>query len=198
MSLLCWHAAVAQIPTACADTQSLESMVCCPTTADGVCGEDAGRGACQEINFAGHSNETSDVRVNWPHYYTRACQCSGNYAGYDCSRCRFGYYGADCGVKQVLPRKPVRDFTDEEWEDFKDIIRLTRSHDSGYMVVLKESRPGNSDLMMSSVSLYNLMTWMHHYVAKDSRSELVSKLALLSHNKSCMLSLMSKRRYLMP
>ena len=92
----------------------------------------------------------------------------------------------------------MRDLTDEEWEDFKDIIRLTRSRDSGYTVVLKESRPGNSDLMMSSVSLYNLMTWLHHYVAKDSTSELVSKLALLSHNKSCMLSRMSKRRYLMP
>ena len=33
-----------QIPAACADEESLENLRCCPATADGVCGEDAGRG----------------------------------------------------------------------------------------------------------------------------------------------------------
>ena len=160
---------MAQIPTVCADSYSLKNLTCCPSTAHGECGEDAGRGACVELNFAGHSNETSDVRVNWPHYYTRVCQCSGNYAGYDCSRCKFGYYGPDCSAKQVLPRKPVRDLTEEEWEDFKNILKLTRSHDSGYQIVLEESLPGNDDLVMTNVSLYGLMTWQHHYAAKDSK-----------------------------
>ena len=32
---------VSQVPTACADDESLENLQCCPTTADGVCGEDA-------------------------------------------------------------------------------------------------------------------------------------------------------------
>ena len=160
--------ALAQIPTACADRRSLEHLTCCPVTADGVCGEDAGRGLCVPVNFARHSNETTDVRVNWPHYYTRVCKCSGNYGGYDCSRCKYGYFGADCGSKAILPRKPVRDFTDEEWNDFINIIRQTKTYDSGYKVVLEERQPGTADLLMSNVSLYDLMIWMHHFAAKDA------------------------------
>ena len=160
--------ALAQIPTACADRRSLEHLTCCPATADGVCGEGAGRGLCVPVNFARHSNETTDVRVNWPHYYTRVCKCSGNYGGYDCSRCKYGYFGADCGSKAILPRKPVRDFTDEEWNDFINIIRLTKTYDSGYKVVLEERQPGTTDLLMSNISLFDLMVWFHQFAAKDA------------------------------
>ena len=33
-----------QIPTACADDDSLENLQCCPAAIDGVCGENANRG----------------------------------------------------------------------------------------------------------------------------------------------------------
>lgn len=158
---------VAQIPTACADAQSLETLTCCPTTADGVCGIDALRGACIQLDLPGYSHESSDVRVNWPHYFTQVCQCYGNYAGYDCSRCKPGYYGQDCSQKQILPRKPVRDLTEEDWDDFKNIIKLTRSYDSGYMAVLEESRSGNSSLVMTNISLNHLYTWIHHLVSRE-------------------------------
>ena len=59
-----------QIPTACADEESLENLRCCPTTADGVCGEDAGRGECVELNIEGYSRNTTNARDNWPHYFT--------------------------------------------------------------------------------------------------------------------------------
>ena len=158
---------VSQIPAACADRRSLEDMTCCPATADGVCGEDSGRGLCVAVNFIRQSNQTTDVRVNWPHYYTRVCRCSGNYGGYDCSWCTYGYYGEGCGTKAILPRKPVRDFTDEEWENFINILRLTKTHNSGYKVVLEESLPGTADIAISNISLFDLMIWMHHYAAKD-------------------------------
>ena len=75
---------VSQIPRACTDTSSLRNMICCPT-ADGVCGINAGRGECASLQYS-HSTGTTDVRNNWPHYFTMACQCRGNYSGYDCSR----------------------------------------------------------------------------------------------------------------
>ena len=59
-----------QIPTACADEESLENLRCCPATADGVCGEDAGRGECVELNIKGYSRNTTNARDNWPHYFT--------------------------------------------------------------------------------------------------------------------------------
>ena len=60
----------AQIPAACADEESLENLRCCPATADGVCGEDADQGECVELNIEGYSRNTTNVRDNWPHYFT--------------------------------------------------------------------------------------------------------------------------------
>ena len=172
LSPLLLQDASAQIPTDCTDTESLESSVCCPTTADGVCGTDAGRGACVALDTAryGYDDNTTDVRVNWPHYYTQVCGCNGNYGGHDCSRCIFGYFGSDCSQKQVLPRRPIRELTDEDWVEYNDIIRKTRTYDSGYRVVLEESIPGNANLVTTNVSLYHLYIWIHHYTAKDSRT----------------------------
>ena len=70
---------VGQIPTACADNDSLENLRCCPTTADGVCGADANRGQCVELNINGYKNNTTNARDNWPHYYIYTCKfVSGN------------------------------------------------------------------------------------------------------------------------
>ena len=162
-----YHVGEGQIPSVCADRESLEHMTCCPVTGDGVCGQDAGRGQCVAVNFDRHSNDTTNVRVNWPHYYTRVCKCSGNFGGYDCSRCNYGYYGQDCSSKAIIPRRPLRDFSEEEWEELIAILRLIKTRDSGYKVVLEERVPGTADLTMSNISLYDLMIWMHHYASKD-------------------------------
>jgi len=61
---------VGQIPTACADDDSLENLRCCPITVDGVCGENANRGQCVPLNIDGYSTSTTNVRDNWPHFYT--------------------------------------------------------------------------------------------------------------------------------
>ena len=170
LGLMLSQRSAAQIPRACADRQSLEQMACCPVTDDGVCGEDAERGECGAVNFERYRNDTTDVRVNWPHYYTHVCKCSGNFGGYDCSRCAYGYYGKDCASRAIIPRKPVRDFSEEEWEDFVAILGRTKTWDLGYVVVLEEQVPGAADLNMANVSLYDFMIWNHHYAAKDSFS----------------------------
>ena len=69
-----------QIPAACADKESLENLRCCPTTADGVCGEDAGRGDCVELNIKGYSRNTTNVRDNWPHYFTHVSDANAHIA----------------------------------------------------------------------------------------------------------------------
>ena len=65
----------AQIPTVCSDAESLENLRCCPTTTDGMCGGDSGRGQCVQVDVDGYSTESSDVRGNWPHYYREVCVC---------------------------------------------------------------------------------------------------------------------------
>ena len=159
----------AQIPTVCTDTQSLENSICCPTTTEGVCGMNANRGSCGQLSIPNYDATSSDVRVNWPHYFTRACVCNGNYAGYDCSRCKFGYFGTDCNQKQILPRRPISDYSASEWTTYNNILRKTRTYDSGYIAVLEEQMPGNVNLSTSNISLYHLYVWIHHYTAKDSQ-----------------------------
>ena len=58
--------------------------------------------------------------------------------------------------------------TNSDWAEFIDIILLSRSFDSGYMVVLEEAVPGTTNLSMTNISLYNLYVWMNHYAAKDA------------------------------
>ena len=102
--------------------------------------------------------------------HVQVCQCNGNYAGYDCSRCKFGHYGDDCSQSQVLPRRPIASYTDEEWVEFIEILQMLRTHDSNYTVFLEESVPGNSSLLASNVTLYKLYVWLHHSAARDSFS----------------------------
>ena len=168
LAILLIGPASSQIPTACSDANSLENAICCPDTGDGVCGQASGRGLCVSLNQPGYSNESTDVRVNWPHYFTQICQCNGNYGGYDCGRCRYGYYGSDCSQKQVLPRRPIHEYTDKEWNEFIQILRLSKTYQSDYVVILEESRSGTSNLSISNISIYNMFVWLHHFAAKDS------------------------------
>ena len=98
----------------------------------------------------------------------KVCQCNANYAGYDCSRCKFGHYGDDCSQSQILPQPPIASYTDEDWEEFIDILHMLLTHDSGYVVILEESHPGESDLPMSNITLYKLYVWLHHYASRDT------------------------------
>ena len=96
------------------------------------------------------------------------CQCNGNYLGYDCSTCKFGHYGPNCSQSDVLPRRPLASYTNQEWEELIEIIQLIHSHDSGYTVILEESFPGNSNLLMTNITLYKLYVWLHHYASRDT------------------------------
>ena len=66
---------VGQIPTACANDDSLENLRCCPTTADGVCGVDANRGHCDELNIDGYSTNTTDVHATTLLTYVSCINC---------------------------------------------------------------------------------------------------------------------------
>ena len=155
----------AQIPTVCADQNSLENSICCPVTADGIC---SNRGSCVTLDLQDYDDESSHVRGNWPHYYTQVCHCYGRFTGYDCSRCKFGYYGYNCQDFQVLPRPPARDLSDEDWTDFIELLNLAKTYSSGYSAVLEESLPGNASISTTPLTIYDYYVWIHHYVTKDA------------------------------
>ena len=59
----------------------------------------------------------------------------GNYWGYDCTRRKYGYYGEDCSQQQTLPFRSIQQLTYEEWRDYIDIIKMTRTYPSEYKAV---------------------------------------------------------------
>ena len=157
------QSASSQIPSVCADAESLQNMICCP----GDCGTAYGRGSCVPV-IPPPSTDTTDVRANWPHYYRRICSCLGNYAGVDCSRCKYGYHSENCDEKQVLPRLPAHHLSPEQWKEYINIIKMARTYSSGYKMVLSEALPGTSSIRMVDGSLYELFVWVHHYASKDA------------------------------
>ena len=110
----------AQIPEPCANTNSFTRRECCPilTIAGrnaGACGSNLNRGACVGIpNPYGDVINETDPRQNWPRFYfTRICNCSSNYGGYDCGECAFGYQGVNCDQKYIRQRRSTSNLTDE-------------------------------------------------------------------------------------
>lgn len=126
----------AQFPSVCVNTESLMTKECCPNLSGrGKCGVEDGRGECGEISFV---DNTISVRDGWPYYFTRVCMCTGNYAGYDCGRCKYGYHGEDCSSFDILERRSISKFSADDWKKYVDILSKSKMHNSGYMVFLKE------------------------------------------------------------
>ena len=95
-----------QFPRLCTSLASLKDKKCCPIPKgfSAPCGSDRNRGTRQELVIPDWSLKYShyqlfqedDERHNWPHaLYHKTCKCNSNFAGHDCSKCEFGYYGKD-------------------------------------------------------------------------------------------------------
>ena len=158
----------AQFPTKCMDTASLNDKRCCPDE----CGSEDGRGVCASIDLPASIDKLS-VRDAWPYYFDHICICNNNFAGYNCSRCKYGYYGVNCSRSKVVERRPISDYSSQEWEDYVNILAMTKSYNSDYMVFLEEpqSSSDRSKLPQASITLYDLFVWQHHYPAKDSENK---------------------------
>ena len=74
-------------------------------------------------------------------------------------------------TKVSLPRRNVLNLTEAEWTKYHNILKMARTYDSGYKIIMEEEEkpPGNNmTLANQSVDLYYLFIWLHHYAAKDS------------------------------
>ena len=75
---------------------------CCPIPkgCSAPCGNDGNRGTCQEMVIRdwtfmySHYQpfQKEDDRHDWPHaLYHKTCKCNSSFAGWDCSKCKFGF-----------------------------------------------------------------------------------------------------------
>ena len=176
-----------QFPRVCTSLTSLKNKKCCPIPKgfSTPCGSDGNRGTCQELIIRDWTFKYShyqtfqkeDDRHDWPHaLYHKTCKCNSNFAGYDCSKCEFGYYGKNCTQKKTLTRKNFLTLSAEEKDRYMRYINMSRYYISDYVVTLTPYEEINETVMANrdptalfhNISNYDLFVWMHYYAARDT------------------------------
>nr|XP_036866984.1 tyrosinase [Manis javanica] len=153
---------------------------CCPPwRGDGSpCGQHSGRGSCQDIVLShaplGPQFPFSGVddRESWPSvFYNRSCQCFGNFMGFDCGNCKFGFGGPNCTEERLLVRRNIFDLSVPERNKFLAYLTLAKHTTSpDYVIPTGTSSQMNngSTPMFKDINIYDLFVWTHYYVSRDT------------------------------
>ena len=176
-----------QFPRVCTDRDSLRDKKCCPVPKgfNALCGYDGDRGECRELAIRNwtikyshyRSSHMDDERHNWPRaLYHKVCKCNANYAGYDCSKCAFGYYGSTCTQEKNLIRRNFLSLTAQEKDRYMKYVSKSKEYASDFVVTSTPYNKINETVMKGDdpkdlfydVTYYDLFTWIHYYAARDT------------------------------
>ncbi|XP_075049712.1 tyrosinase-like [Mixophyes fleayi] len=171
---LCLGVVHSQFPRTCATKAAFNTKTCCPLWKDGSsCGSLSGRGQCRDLVVftplaAGQVPQHDDDRLDWPrHYYNKTCECFGNYRGYNCGECKFGYFGDKCYRQKFNVRKEIRQLTLPERKRFFSYLSLAKTTKSRDFVVLSTGDRHHRDTYrFVDASVYDVFAWIHYYAMK--------------------------------
>ncbi len=178
--------AYGQFPAVCNTQENLNSKTCCPTNCGGVT-----RGSCVNITQEAISQwenanstiveilrnapnttqkGTADGRYLWPTVvFENVCNCSGNYGGYNCLECDFGWTGEDCQTRKTLViRKNFARLTATEKSAFTEATQQLKNEMGVWSVIVEEPQNYNiGTATLQNVTTYNLFVFLHDYIARD-------------------------------
>lgn len=158
----------AQLPAVCTNSWNFYQQICCPEPfiGAGPCGSNLAlpRGQCISVTT---DQSTTDIRGNWPHYYSKICECGSQFGNFDCGECASGFKGENCDEKVVRTRKFLNHLTSDELNDYISTMFMAKTFPSRYVAVVKETKPGVVP-EMKVASVYHIFVWVHYYISKES------------------------------
>uniref|UniRef100_A0A3P8WJV9 Tyrosinase n=1 Tax=Cynoglossus semilaevis TaxID=244447 RepID=A0A3P8WJV9_CYNSE len=169
-----------QFPRLCTTREALLTKECCPEwEGDGsLCGMNSGRGFCQDVEVSDQPDGPQypfsglDDREKWPLvFYNRTCQCTGNFMGFNCADCKFGYFGEDCSERRESLRRNIFHLSRSERIRFISYLNLAKHTISRDYVVATApyaQMENGSNPIFSNVSVYDIFVWMHYYVSRNA------------------------------
>ncbi|KAM9319074.1 tyrosinase [Pholidichthys leucotaenia] len=170
-----------QFPRQCATSEGLRTKECCPVwDGDGsACGALSGRGFCTEVLVSNEPHGPQypyreiDDRELWPlAFFNRTCRCAGNYGGFNCGECKFGYYGPNCGEYRESVRRNILTLSTAEQQKFISYLNLAKNTINQDYVISTAPRAemgqNGENPMFSDINTYDLFVWMHYYVSRDA------------------------------
>ena len=162
---------LAQIPAVCTSPSNFHEQICCPEpfVGAGPCGSWLAfpRGKCVYVD---NDQATTNIRGNWPHYYSKICECRPPFGNFDCGECAHGFSGTSCDKKVIRTRKLLNHLSRNDVEYFINALYMAKSFPSRYVVIINETKPGTVP-PMKVASLYDVFVWVHYYISKESYSE---------------------------
>uniref|UniRef100_A0A667XQP1 Tyrosinase n=1 Tax=Myripristis murdjan TaxID=586833 RepID=A0A667XQP1_9TELE len=177
---LCLAPSYQQFPRLCATREALRTKECCPPwDGDGsACGASSGRGFCQDVQVPDFPDGPQypfsglDDRERWPLvFYNRTCQCAGNFMGFNCADCKFGYFGVNCNERRESLRRNIFHLSRAERLRFISYLNLAKHTVSADYVVAtgtyREMENGSTPLF-ANISVYDVFVWMHYYVSRNA------------------------------
>ncbi|XP_058482657.1 tyrosinase-like [Solea solea] len=169
-----------QFPRLCVTQEALRTKECCPAWEgdDSPCGVNSGRGQCEDVEVPEQPDGPQypfsglDDREKWPLvFYNRTCQCAGNFMGFNCADCKFGYFGADCSERRESLRRNIFHLSRSErirLVSYLNLAKQTVSQDYVVATATYTQMENGSNPIFADVSVYDVFVWMHYYVSRSA------------------------------